>query len=318
MRRPILFVVIVLTFLVYSGLIGLWPARIMLAQVNIRHQPLDPFEVQYYSRARSVISWSRAELIHAIPELKRLRPVASQAVLPAILQNVGNNVSEFLRDFPNTTSTEKVLQQVFDRAGRVSQSQFRTFHYLILARHGAGVEGLEEYRTDNRGNRITEQSLEGPFILTKGFATDAIFFDKACQPASRFRYLGQQVIHHQHTDVVAFAQNPTAEWEVEQARIGQESAEVLVQGVAWIDSQSYQIVRLRTELLAPPPGLDLEKQTTEIEFGPVRFKSAAEMLWLPRQVTVTVELSGRRYRNSSSYSKYELFKVNTKLDLHPQ
>jgi hypothetical protein len=316
--RTLFCLLIVLVSSAGPGLIGLWPARPALAQVEIRHQLLDPYEVTYYTQARSIIDWSRTEIIHAIPELKGLTPAASQTALPLILQNVGNNVALFFRDFPNTTSTEKVSQQAFNGHGGVFASQFRTFRYLIVAAPGGGNERLQEYRTDNKGRPIEEQSFEGPFVLTKGFATDAVFFDKAAQSGSAFRYLGQQISHHRIDDVVGFAQNPAVPWNAEQAQIGQETAAVLVQGVAWIDSDSHQIVRLRTELLAPPPGLDLEKQTTEIEYGAVRFKSVAASLWLPRQVKVTVEVNGRQYQNISSYTNYHLFRVNTKLNFHPQ
>ncbi len=316
--RTFFCLLIVLMFFAGPGLIGFWPARSALAQVEIRHQLLDQYEVTYYAHARSIINWSWPEIIHAIPELKGLTPAASQTALPLILRNVGNNVAVFFRDFPNTTSTEKVTQQAFNGHGRVFASRFRTFRYLIVAAPGGGNERLQEYRTDNKGRPIEEQSFEGPFVLTKGFATDAVFFDKAAQSWSTFRYLGQQVSHHRLENVVGFAQNPAVPWNAEQAQIGQESAAVLVQGVAWIDSDSHQIVRLRTELLAPPPGLDLEKQTTEIEYGAVRFKSVADTLWLPRQVKVTVEVNGRQYQNTSSYTNYHLFRVNTELNFHPQ
>jgi hypothetical protein len=285
------------------------------AQVQGRRRPLDPIEIRYYSKARSVLDWSPAELVHAIPELKKLQFDISQKKLPLILANVGNNVAGFFRNFPNTTSIEQVQEEVLRENGTIAQQKLQRFHYLILADHQSGGPNLEEYRTDNRGNRIDVQSLTGGFLLTQGFAADSIFFDKAFQPNSRFRYLGQDKIGKRETDVVAFAQNPRARPVVELAQMGNQSAIILVQGLAWIDAATYQIVRLRTDLLAPPPLLDLAKQSTQIQYAQVRFKQVADILWLPREVRVTVVWNGQTFRNVSSYSKYQLFKVNTKLQM---
>jgi hypothetical protein len=81
------------------------------------------------------------------------------------------------------------------------------------------------------------------------------------------------------------------------------------QGLAWIDSQSYQITRLRTDLLKPLPELKLERETTEIAFGEVRFKGRAEGFWVPQQVTVTVDWNGKHLRNEHRYSEFKLFNV---------
>jgi hypothetical protein len=285
------------------------------AQLEVERRPIDPDEIRYYSKARSVLDWSASELIHAIPELKKLKPAAGQQKLPSILANLGTNVAVFFRNFPNTTSVEQVQEEMLSQNGAVTRQELQKFHYLILATRQSEVPDLEEYRTNNKGQRIDVQSLTGGFLLTQGFAADSIFFDKVFQSNSRFRYLGTDKIGKRETDVIAFAQDPNARPVVELAQMGNQSAVILVQGVAWIDPVTYQIVRLRTDLLAPPPLLDLAKQTTQIEYQQVRFKDVPDTLWLPREVRVTVVWNGQTFRNISSYSKYQLFKVNTKLQM---
>jgi hypothetical protein len=280
---------------------------------DVTRRPLDSYEIQYYSKARPVTEWSPSELMRAMPELGRLAPSQSQERLPAILQQVGNNVARFFRQFPNTTSVEEAVQEVLRPDGMIDRQQIRKFHYLILATRPGGEPGLEEYRTDAKGRRLDTQAAKNGFLLTQGFAAGSIFFDRPFQRNCKFRYLGREKIDKRTTDVVAFAQNPKARPVVEVARIGNQSAVVLVQGVAWIDQASDQIIRLRTELLSPPPLVDLERQTTEIDYEQVRFKEAPDVLWLPRHVVVTSESNGQAFRNLSTYSKYELFRVNTKL-----
>jgi hypothetical protein len=291
------------------------PAAARRQVQQVMRMPLDSYDVQYYSKARPVTDRPPQELIRLIPVLKKLAPAPNQNQLPAILEQVGNNVALFFRDFPNTTSVEQVDQEILGPTRMVEREQTRKFHYLILAVHKNGEPDLEEYRTDAKGRRLAAQGPAGGFLLTEGFAADSIFFDRPFQANCRFRYLGQEMVGRRKTDVVAFAQNPKARPVVEIAKIGSQSAVILVQGVAWIDNTTHQIVRLRTDLLAPPPLLDMEKQTTEIDYGQVHFKELPDVLWLPRRVVVTSEVNGQTFRNTSTYSKYQLFRVNTKFQM---
>ena len=44
----------------------------------------------------------------------------------------------------------------------------------------------------------------------------------------------------------------------------------------------------------------------------MRFTEISAPLWLPRDVTVTVEWKGKKFRNLHHYSHYKLFQVETK------
>lgn len=81
------------------------------------------------------------------------------------------------------------------------------------------------------------------------------------------------------------------------------------QGLAWIDSETYEIVRLRTDLLAPLAEVKLERQTTEIAFAKVEFKSLGREFELPQQVTVNVDWNGKHLQNEHRYSDFRLFNV---------
>ncbi len=83
------------------------------------------------------------------------------------------------------------------------------------------------------------------------------------------------------------------------------------QGVAWIDTATYQIIRLHTDLLAPLPELRLEKETVNIDFNEVHFKSLKGALWLPEEATVTLDWNGKRLRNRHEYSDFKIFEVDT-------
>jgi hypothetical protein len=101
---------------------------------------------------------------------------------------------------------------------------------------------------------------------------------------------------------------------------------ILYQGIAWIDAAGYQILRIRTDLLAPRPDINLKKQTTEIEYAEVRLPQVSSSLWLPRKVIVTTttkervqalgstsatEVCDQVFRNRHQYSQYKLFRAES-------
>jgi hypothetical protein len=61
---------------------------------------------------------------------------------------------------------------------------------------------------------------------------------------------------------------------------------MLVQGIAWVDKSNFEIIRMRTDLLAPHPEVGLAQQTTEANFSRVQLLDVATPLWLPSEVKV--------------------------------
>jgi hypothetical protein len=137
-----------------------------------------------------------------------------------------------------------------------------------------------------------------------------VHFHPSYQSESAFRHLGTQTVEGRAADVVYFAQIPG------KARIKQglktdiRSLQILIQGLAWIDSGNHQIVRMRTELLVPHDDPDLRMETTESRFTEVHFKSVPQPFWLPEEVTVSLNWQGMLFRNRHRYSDFHLFRVD--------
>ncbi len=255
----------------------------------------------------TIVDWSTAECIRAVPALKKLQPARTQEELPAILDKVGKNVATLFSSFPNTSSREKVIQEILRPDGSVRESSYQEFYYLVLADPAKDATGFKEYRTDKKGKPT---DLATGYLLTQGFASTSMIFHSRFQSDSRFRYLGRQVMDKRETEVVAFAQKPTAREGATFVASGKVTI-LLAQGVAWIDPANYQIIRLRTGLLVPHGEIKLRREDTDIRFGEVSFKEAAAPLWLPRRIVVEIEWQGVTSRNTHLYSDFKLFSVET-------
>jgi len=251
------------------------------------------------------------ELVHKVGALKKLQPAASQQPLAPILQYVGKSVAALVRNFPNVTAKEDVLEQRLDGTGGGYNEIYQEFRYLSLPRGENGDVGFAEYRTDSQANPAEPTGLYNGYLITKGFVSLPLYFYPGYQDLSTFRYLGREVVDKRKTEVLAFAQT-SSEKVGGVFTFNGHSVRVLMQGLAWIDPAEDEIVRLRTDLLGPVPEIGLRSQTTQIKFATVRFSGVALRLWLPRQVEVQTEWCGTFFRNVHSYSDFKLFTVDTR------
>jgi Tfp pilus assembly protein PilF len=275
---------------------------------------LQRVSIESRGSASTILQRSPAELAAEFPELKGLAPASDQSQLESVLRKVGASVQALFQSFPDTSSHEEIEMEVLHPNGKVAESQAQRFQYLMVKTSDENGFHLSEYRTDKAGNRATPGSATDgtPYMVTLGFASDPLIFHPDYLAGSSLRLLGRQRLDGHDTLVIAFAERPATAKMLEEFRITNGSAVVLVQGIAWVDATTYQVLRMHTDLLRPVPELRLEAQATDVRFGEVRFPSKDQVLWLPQDVAVTVHWNGRTFRNRHRYSDYELFQVNTR------
>jgi tetratricopeptide (TPR) repeat protein len=280
-------------------------ARILYVEL---HQRL---ELAGYGHVNSLLDKPLAQIEKTVPELAGLRPAGRRNELATVLRKAGASVRDFFNNFPDTVSTENVQQELFRNNAKIAVESKQTYQYLLITEPQQSDLGLEEYRTDTLGKRTGLNGLNRGLMLTSGFASASLIFHPLYQAGSDFRLLGTQEMGGRETAVVAFAQNPERARMSEAFHGGRDSALILVQGIAWIDASDGQILRLRTDLLKPDAKVRLARQTTQIEYSPVRFKQVSKEYWLPQKVQVTVDWKGREYRNTHTYSEFKLFNVKS-------
>ena len=262
-----------------------------------------------YRRSSPITQWPLKKTLHEIPELAGLEPSTDQSRLSELLRRVSENLQDFVTKFANTTSLETIEETRKDKYWDKTESVVRRFRYLMLAPQEGNNGTLTEYRTDLHGHEEPAHNPVGSFLATTGFASFPLFFGALQQPWSDFRYLGQQSIDARRAEVVAFAEHVDPVGVKGRFVIGDTSIPLLLQGVAWIHAGDYQILRMRTDLLAPQPGATLRRMTTVVLFAGINFEGGRTTLWLPEEVDVTVEAGNSTLVNRHRYSDYRLFKV---------
>jgi tetratricopeptide (TPR) repeat protein len=268
-------------------------------------------ELKAYEQSRTVIDWPVEELIRTIPALQGLEPADSQKPLDRVLARVQQNVERFFRQMPNTVSVEEIHEESLNRKGEVTDSLDESFQYLLLTQPEKSELGLREFRTPTTTKEFQSRTLQLGHMRTSGFACHSLHLHPAYRAKVNLRLLGRQMLDRRLTWVIAFAQRPENAHVLTRFEAEGKSSPVLIQGVAWIDPENFQILRMHTDLLKPPPNTHLIRQTTDVRYGEVSFKEVATPLWLPKEVTVTVHWKDRIFRNRHRYSDYKMFKVET-------
>jgi tetratricopeptide (TPR) repeat protein len=265
-----------------------------------------------YAKAKTTKGQEHVDFLKHPPAnlIQGLEPAKDQAELNPILDGVGAKIQELLKNFPNTSSLEAIHQEKLGRKGEVSDKQSQKFRYLCVVPRETWGPGFLEYRADFDGNAAMPKGLSDGYMLTQGFNSTALFFHPSYRDESTFQYLGRQNINGRSTYVLAFAQIPGKAHLTGNFRKGQTSYTTLSQGLAWVDADSYQIVRIHTELLAPLPDLRLEKQTMDVDFHEVHFARLNQSVWLPEDVLVSLDWNGKLLRNRHEYSDYKVFDVD--------
>lgn len=265
---------------------------------------------------RNVTDLSEKELHRFFPELAGLKAADAQTDLPMILQKVGDNESALLRNLPNLTAREEVVQQQMhsDIGGTIRPVPFFSgkYNYLVLAHQQSDGVRLVEYRTDLKGKEI-RPGADRAAGLTLGFALIPLLFHPFHQAAATFRYLGRQVVDHSDMYVVAFAQQPDRAQLTGQVQLGARMIPTSYQGIAWIDPARFEIVRMRTDLLEPRPDLGLFAQTTEAHFMEIHVATVTTPLWMPRSVVVSTLTTDWGLRTHHSYSNYQRFAATSRI-----
>ncbi len=258
-----------------------------------------------------LMSGPLAGLVKEIPELAGLEPASSQDALPEILARSEENVDRFFQFLPNVYAAEQIRADKIGKHGKVVDSRDEKFNYFVTVQAAKSGVNLTEYRSNSAGKDQSDRKPDEGHMLTKGFTALTLLLHSNFKAGSQFRYLGEQVLAGHKTHVIAFAQNPESAQPLEEFIMKNYSESVLQQGVAWIDSDNYQLMRLRTDLLKPMPRLDLRKQTTVITYDKVKFRESPLETRLPSEVAVTVELKDKTFHNLHRYSDFKLFHVDT-------
>jgi VWFA-related protein len=266
-----------------------------------------------YPEGRTYVDLPLEQLVKRIPDLKELQPAQDQKQLPMILERTGRSVDDFIHSIGDLIADEDVIQEKLNPDRKIKAKEHVQDDYLIL-HHGYEWGAGAEYRLDKKGNRLGAIGLEKGYLVTSGYALSCMSFSTVTQSQSKFRYLGDTKIDTRDAYALAFAQRPgEVTFTTVMRGTGAHEVDMLTQGILWVDKDNFQILRMRSDLLAPNEGIRLDQLTTDVTFGQVQLQDVPKPLWLPNHVDVYIEIGNGKFRNLHRYSNYRRYRVAVKI-----
>ena len=309
--RPLVLIEYGLLSVLFVALPGI--CQTTLTKSDVAHT-VERLDEGFYSGAHLYPEAPLEVLLEHIPELGTLQPASDQRELAFILKNTGLRVDDYFRDVMNLIADEEVTQQKLNDSGAILEQQRLHYSYMILLHREEKPARFEEYRQDSFGKSAAPRENGKGFSVTTGFTTKCLYFSTAHQRDSTFRYLGEQMLGKRNTYVVAFAQLLGSTRISNTVNVGWAEVAVHDQGIVWIEKNTFRVIQLRTDLLAPPTELGLDRQTTGMTFEEIQLPDTVTPSWVPSEVNVDAVFDGMRFRNEHRYTNYRRFRVSIKMN----
>jgi hypothetical protein len=230
--------------------------------------------------------------------------------LDEVVQNAGKRVEEFMKNVDRFAASEFLRHESINKWGYADLPETRKFDYVVsIEQYRPGYFDVIEYR----GNRYSPAQFPDG-VETRGLPSMALIFhpNNAGNFAMSCEGLGQW--NGTPTWQVHFRQRPDKPKTTRAYRIGKNGPAypVALRGRAWIAADSYQIVRIETDLVATLPEIRLFVDHTIVDYGPVWFKDRNVEMWLPQSAELYSDWRGKRMHRRHSFSNCILFTVDEK------
>jgi len=252
----------------------------------------------------------------APPSVDQERPPVDETVpcsLNQVLDGATARVKEFVASVDRFTATEDLVHQDLDELGNTRSTEHRTFQYMVsISEIRPGVLNVDEYR-----NGSLDQSQFPEHLSTIGLAVQMLVFHPVLRDDFQMTCEGLGDWHGQPAWQVYFRQRPDRPSRIRDFRQGGALFPVSLKGRAWIAVDSYEILRMETDLVRPMPKIRLLSEHVAIDYGPVEFPNRATQLWLPASADLYSDFHGHRFHRRHSYRDYLLFSVDEKQKISP-
>ncbi|HKQ87745.1 MAG TPA: tetratricopeptide repeat protein [Candidatus Acidoferrales bacterium] len=244
----------------------------------------------------------------APPMVDETTPIVAKGVVcPAsqVIQNTGERMLELVANFNNIDATEEMVHERLDGIGKSIETVKRRFDYLVsISEVRPGLLDVEELR-----NGTAAPSVFPGDIVTRGVPALALVFHPDFRSDYEMTCAGQGELRGHPTWIVDFKQKDHRPSRLRLYRIDSMVYPVSLEGRAWIDAETFQVMRLETDMIHPMPEIQLLRDYIRVDYKPVQFQGAKTVLWLPSAADMYFDFRHERYHRHENLSRYRLFSV---------
>jgi tetratricopeptide (TPR) repeat protein len=233
-------------------------------------------------------------------------PVRTDTICPLrqILKETGKRTEDLIKDLQRFSASESIEQLDIGKNGKRRNSATQVVNYIaLIEQNSSSYPSVEEYRSGTNG--IRQES-----VVDTGMASFALIFHPTHVESFDFRCEGLSELRGSPSWQVHFEERAGPTHAFQGLRIGGSHYLPRLKGRAWIATDSYSVLRIETDLVAPIPLIDLQLEHQVIVYAPVEFQKRHVRLWLPKSTSLYIVHRGHRYVRMHSFGQFQLFSVD--------
>jgi hypothetical protein len=243
------------------------------------------------------------------PDVDELIPPARTDVpcpLPKLLQEASRQVEELAAKLQRFSAREQIEHMEVPKRGHLRTMTKHTFNYVAQINQQAGAPSVEEFRSGT-DPEVTADTA----VYDTGSAAFALIFHPSYIGDFAMTCEGLAQSGARPAWQVHFAQRSDRPNQFHVLHRDNGYFPLSLKGRAWIAADSYEVLRLETDLLEPQKKVRLQREHMAIEYGPVDFRKGTVRLWLPQLTDLYIDYGGHRYQRRHKFSDFELFWVES-------
>ena len=236
-------------------------------------------------------------------------PVAADVTCPyqKVIDGTGAAVKQFVDDISRFNAIEDLLHENLNELGTPTTKETREFNYVAsISEPQPGFMRVDEFRT----GRTDLGDFPGQ-IATRGLPALALVFHPDMRDNFEITCEGLSQWNGKATWLLHFRQREDRPNHMRSYKIGGEVYPISLKGRAWVSADTYQIVRIESELVKPMPKIQLLSEHYTVDYGPVFFQSKNVELWLPKTAELYFHFQKHRYFRRHTFHDFLLFSVDS-------
>jgi hypothetical protein len=231
--------------------------------------------------------------------------------LSSILQSASHRARELEDSLQKFTARERIEHLEIGKNGKPRNNTSSMFDYVAEIVDVGGGAYINEYR-----NQVSDFTATHAPLADTGTAAFALLFLPHNMDEFVMTCEGRAELNTRPVWRLHFAQRTDRANDFRAYRINNRLYPVNIKGRAWVAADTFEVLRLESDLLAPLKEINLAKEHLVIEYGPVAFPKRHARLWLPNNVELYIEYRGHRYERRHQFSRFQLFSVDTVQETH--
>lgn len=237
--------------------------------------------------------------------------MSEAAPTAAAIDQAQRQITAYLDKLADLHCTESVTQEKLAANGHVEATGRAKYDYLIMMNGSGDDFQLNESRIEAASAHTKQPKL--PMLVTNGVATVLLVFHPYYRDGFTFEADNDEVVNGSLATPVHFTHISGRRTPAALALRGREYP-LELQGTAWIDKQSGEVVKVEASLLHDMSDVGLNSLHIHVEYKTAKPTKEEGPLTLPALAVVDVTTPRQHWRNTHVFDNYRGFSIEAEQD----